>query len=125
MTAPARREKGRVIFTTTEGKTYSLEAADVVSEVDQPPTPTRTPNVYNRMDSQNLGAIAREERAKTGKTTDLSSPHPTARPSKTPTRKPTRTAPPKASPSPLPSPLSPPRRRDVLAQAGNPDRAKT
>lgn len=102
LTAPARRENGRVVFTTTEGKTYSLDAADVVSAVDQPPTPTRTPKVYSPMDSQNLGAIARQERAKTGKTTELSAQHPTARPSKTPTRKPVRTATPKASPSPAP-----------------------
>lgn len=100
LSAPARRENGRVIFTTTEGKTYSLDAADVVSEVDRPPTPTREPKVYNPMDSQNLGAIARQERAKTGKTTDLSSEHPTARPSKTSTHKPARTVTPKTTPTP-------------------------
>jgi hypothetical protein len=77
---PAHFEGGRVTFTTTEGKTYSLSASDVRSEVDRPPTPTRTPKVYNPMDSQNLGAIARQQRAETGKTTDLSAPHPTVHP---------------------------------------------
>ncbi len=81
--APAHFETGRVIFTTTEGKTYSLSASDVRSEIEHPPTPTPTPRVYNPMDSQNLGAIARQQRAETGKTTELSAPHPTAHPHST------------------------------------------
>ena len=107
LAAPARQENGRVIFTTTEGKTYSLDAADVRSAVDRPPASTRTPKVYNPMDSQNLGAIAREERAKTGKTTELSSPRATASPGKPrPTRSPTpgakKTPRPTRTPTPVP-----------------------
>jgi hypothetical protein len=99
-----RSENGRVVFTTLEGKTYSLDASEVLSFVGAPPTPTRTPNKYNPMDSRNLGAIARQERAKTGKTSDLSAQQATPRPPrKTPTRKPTRIP----TPKPTAKPASP------------------
>ena len=74
LTGPPRTEKGHVIFTTRDGKTYTLLESEVQSFVDTPPTPTRPPRSYNPQDSRALGAIARQERAKTGKTTDLSSP---------------------------------------------------
>ena len=79
---PPRTEGSRIVFTTTEGKTYTLPANEVSSFVAVPPTPTRPPRTYNPQDSHALGAIARQERAKTGKTTDLSAPtqrtpHPT------------------------------------------------
>jgi len=85
LTAPPRTEGSRVIFTTVGGKTYTLQASEVESFVDAPPTPTRTPRRFNPQDSHNLGAIARQERAKTGKTTDLSSAPPkTPGPAKSP-----------------------------------------
>ncbi|MGE5275866.1 MAG: hypothetical protein ACM3SU_02630 [Acidobacteriota bacterium] len=84
---PARTEGGRVVFTTVEGKTYSLDPSEVKSMVLSPPTPTRVPREYNPQDSRALGAIAREQRATTGKTTDLSAPHPTPRPSARPTKR--------------------------------------
>jgi hypothetical protein len=84
---PARTEGGRVVFTTVEGKTYSLDASEVKSMVLSPPTPTRVPREYNPQDSRALGAIAREQRAETGKTTDLSAPHSTPRPTARPAKK--------------------------------------
>lgn len=91
---PPHTAGGRIVFTTTEGKTYSLDQSEVESLVNSPPTPTRGPRAYNPQDSRALGAIARQQRAKTGKTTDLSAPRPTPRP----TRRPTRQRPP-GSPS--------------------------
>ncbi len=102
--SPPRYEAGRVIFTTTEGKTYSLNESEVKSFVGEPPTPTRAPVTYNPQDSRALGAIARQERANTGKSTDLSastSPRST-RPPKTPTAKRTK------SPRPTRTPTRPP-----------------
>jgi len=102
-------EGARVVFTTIDGKTYSLEQSEVKSLVTSPPTPTRAPRNYNPQDSRALGAIARQERAKTGKTTDLSAPHPTpratrpARPRPTPAR-PAKTPSPKHSAAKTPSP---------------------
>lgn len=94
---PPHTEGGRVVFTTIEGKTYSLEQSEVKSLVTSPPTPTRAPRNYNPQDSRALGAIARQERAKTGKTTDLSAPKPHA-------ARPTRPRPTSARPAKTPSP---------------------
>ncbi len=93
-----RTEGGRVVFTTMDGKAYSLDPNEVKSFVPSPPTPTRAPRTYNPQDSRALGAIARQERAKTGKTTDLSAPRATAHPTKAPraaakTRTPTHAVP--------------------------------
>jgi hypothetical protein len=87
-------EGGKAVFTTTDGKTYSLDASEVKSFVGSPPTPTRPPPTYNPQDSRALGAIARQERSKTGKTTDLSASQPSPRA----TRRPTKTHP-KSSPT--------------------------
>jgi hypothetical protein len=105
--APPRQEAGRVIFTTTAGKTYSLDAAEVQSFVGVPPTPTRTPVNYNPLDSRNLGAIARKERASTGKTTDLSAAHPTVRSTRPPKRTPTPKKPKPKTPTPTRTPAPP------------------
>jgi len=105
--APPRQEAGRVIFTTTAGKTYSLDAAEVQSFVGVPPTATRTPVSYNPLDSKNLGAIARTERATTGKTTELSVAHPTVRSTRPPKRTPTPKKP--KTPAPTRTPTPPPR----------------
>jgi len=106
--APPRREGDRVIFTTTAGKTYSLDASDVQSYVGAPPTPTTGPTKPDPLDSHDLGAIARQERASTGKTTDLSAPHPTLRstaaPRRTATPKKPKTPRPTRTPTPAPTP---------------------
>jgi hypothetical protein len=81
---PPRAEGDRVVFTTTDGKSYSLPSSDVQSFVPVPPTATRPPRTYNPQDSRALGAIARQQRAETGKTTDLSEAPPTARPTRPP-----------------------------------------
>ena len=82
--APPRTEGGRVLFTTTDGKAYSLDASEVQSFVSLPATPTHPPRTYNPQDSRDLGAIARQQRADAGKTTDLSSSSPSPRPTRTP-----------------------------------------
>ncbi len=92
-----RTEGGRVVFTTLDGKAYSLRPDEVQSFVGAPATPTRGPITYNPQDSRALGAIARQERDKTGKTSDLSASSPTRRPTLRPT-KPKKT--PTASPKP-------------------------
>jgi hypothetical protein len=91
-----RTEGDRVVFTTTEGKSYSLPSSDVQSFVPVPPTPTRPPRTYNPQDSRDLGAIARQQRAETGKTTDLSGAAPTPRPTRPPKTR-TKSAPPPSS----------------------------
>ena len=57
---------GRIVFTTVEGRTYSLAESEVLS-IGAEPTPSPTPRVINPLDSRNLGAIARQERQKTGR----------------------------------------------------------
>jgi len=107
LTGPPRKEAGHVIFTTKEGKTYSLPESEVQSFVDVPPTPTRPPSSYNQEDSRALGAIARQERAKTGKTTDLSSPPASTAPARTKTAAAKKTpthAPKKTTPTRTPTP---------------------
>jgi hypothetical protein len=83
---PPHNEGGRVVFTTTDGKAYSLDPSEVESFVTAAPTPTRGPRTYNPQDSRALGAIARQQRARTGKTTDLSATRPTPRATARPTR---------------------------------------
>ena len=116
--APPRTEGSRVVFTTLAGKTYSLEASEVASFVAAPPTPTRPAPRYNPQDSHALGAIARQERSRTGKTTDLSASRRSPRPTKAPAKKTpaarkakpkaraaeTRTPAAAASPTPTPAP---------------------
>ena len=93
---PPRIAGGRIVFTTLEGKTYSLAESDVLA-IGAELTPTPTPTVLNRLDSHSLGAIAQEERQKTGKKSELA-----VRP--TPSPKPTRTPRPlKKTPTPTPA----------------------
>jgi hypothetical protein len=109
LSGPPRTEAGHVIFTTKEGKTYSLPASEVQSFVDVPPTPTRPPKTYNQEDSRALGAIAREERAKTGKSTVLSSQPASTPPPRTKTassKKTTTHAPKKPTPTRTPTPAA-------------------
>lgn len=112
---PPRAEGDRVVFTTTDGKSYSLPSSDVRSFVPLPPTPTRPPRTYNPQDSRALGAIARQQRAETGKTTDLSETPPTPRPTRppktrtkstpAPSSKKTPTSKKTPHPAPTPSPV--------------------
>jgi hypothetical protein len=94
---PPRLAGGRIVFTTVEGQTFSLAESDVLT-IGAEPTPTPTPPVLNRLDSHSLGAIAQDQRQKTGKKAELA-----VRP--TPSPKPTRTPrPPKKTPTPTPRP---------------------
>jgi len=104
-------EHGRLVFTTLEGKTYSLDRNEVRSFVNAPPTATRTPRVLNPQDSRELGAIARQKRQREGKTTDLSGPRVTRTPpgrARSRTRVPTPARTPKPSAPPRPSATAPP-----------------
>jgi hypothetical protein len=90
---PPRISGGRIVFTTTEGRTYSLAESDVLS-IGLEPTATPTPRTINPLDSHNLGAIAREQREETGKKAEVaykatSTPKPAKKPKRTPTPRPT------------------------------------
>jgi hypothetical protein len=79
---PPFRKDGRMIFTTTDGKVYSLDETEVseVRLLSPTPTPRTAPNPQ---DSHDLGAIARQQNHKTGKHT-LVAPAPTPRPTPEP-----------------------------------------
>jgi hypothetical protein len=89
---PPRISGGRIIFTTTEDRIYSLAESDVLA-IEAEPTPTPTPRVYSPLDSHNLGVIAREQRQKTGKKTEIGRTVPSPAPTRTP-------RPPKRAPTP-------------------------
>jgi hypothetical protein len=94
---PPRIAGGRIVFTTAEGRTYSLAESDVLS-IGAEATPTPTPRVVNPLDSHNLGDIARQERQKTGRKAEVAV-------RATPTPKPGRAArPPKRTPTRRPTP---------------------
>ena len=89
---PPKISGGRIVFTTTDGHTYSLAEGDILS-IGNEPTPSPTPRTINPLDSHNLGAIAREQRSQTGKKAEVafkatSTPKPTKAP-KAPKRTPT------------------------------------
>ena len=67
---PPRSAGGRIVFTTVEGQTYSLAESDVLA-IGAEPRPTQTPPAPNRLDSHSLGAIAQEQRQKTGKKAEV------------------------------------------------------
>jgi hypothetical protein len=100
---------GRIVFTTTDGKIFSLSESEVESITDIP-RPTPLPRTtYNPEDDRDLGAIARQERHGRGLTSETS-PHPgpsrTARP---PSRvRPTRTPRPTRSRTPSPAAVTKP-----------------
>ena len=79
----------RIVFTTTDGKVYSMDETEVVTiSIRTPPTPpSRT---YNPQDSRALGAIARQQRNRKGISTILGGPRSPARrnPRRTPVRPP-------------------------------------
>ncbi|MGH9399202.1 MAG: hypothetical protein ACRD00_02455 [Thermoanaerobaculia bacterium] len=81
---PPKVAGGRVVFTTAEGNTYSLPEGDVLS-IRAESAPTPAPTKLNALDSHSLGAIARQERQKTGKNSELGvRATPSPKPSKTP-----------------------------------------
>lgn len=67
---PPRISGGRVVFTTADGKVYSLPEAEVLS-IGTVPAPTPTARRLNPQDSRELGAIARQQRARRGKTAEV------------------------------------------------------
>ncbi len=77
---PPYLKSGRFVFTTSEGKVFSLGEAEVDEIKLLPPMgPRRT--ALNPHDSHQLGAIAREQRRSKGSYT-LLAPAPTPRPKK-------------------------------------------
>jgi len=79
---PPFLKDGRFIFTTSDGKLYSISEKEVgeILLVGPAPKPRTSPNPQ---DSRALGEIAREERHKTGKRAPVA-PAPTPRPTRAP-----------------------------------------
>jgi hypothetical protein len=99
---PPRFWAGRIIFTTTDGKSYSLNESEVDTIGVSPQTPT--PRVtYSPMDSKSLGAIARQQRENKGSSAPLDSKTAPDRRARRSAPKPTRTAPPAPSRTPSPT----------------------
>jgi hypothetical protein len=86
----------RVIFTTQDGRMFSMDESEIES-IGEPPKPTVTPRRYNTQDSHALGAIARQQREARGKRAEVA-PRAARPPRKTP--KPGR---PRRTPTPRPS----------------------
>lgn len=98
--APPRISGTRVVFTTVEGKTFSLDESEIAS-IGAAPGPTPVVERHNRQESTELGAIARQQRDARGKRAEVA-PRAEAR-KKTPVpRKATR------SPRPRPTPRAAP-----------------
>ena len=77
---PPFLKDGRFIFTTTDGKVFSLSEKEVDDIHLLGPTPVPRA-IANPQDSRSLGAVARQERGKTGKRAPVA-PAPTPRPPK-------------------------------------------
>jgi CRP-like cAMP-binding protein len=93
---------GRIVFTTIDGRTYSLAENEVLS-IGADPTPSPTPRQMNPLDSHNLGAIARQERQKTGRKAEVAV-RPTATPKpETAPKPPKRPRLPRRTPTPRPA----------------------
>lgn len=96
---PPQVSGGRLVFTTVDGKVLSAKQDDVQS-IGAAPKPTPSPPKFNPQDSRALGAIARQQRDRNGKTAEVA-PHAAPKapskgstsskkaPKKTPTPKPT------------------------------------
>ena len=63
---PSTHKNGRVTFTTTANRVYSVKESEVSQEISGPP-PASLQQI-DRTDSRQLGAIAREQREKRGET---------------------------------------------------------
>lgn len=77
---PPYLKDGRFIFTTSEGKVFSLAEAEV-EEIRLLAPPAASKAALNPQDSRQLGAIAHQQRRKTGKSSPVA-PAPTPRPGK-------------------------------------------
>jgi hypothetical protein len=80
LSEPPFLKDGRFIFTTTDGKVFSLSEKEVDDIHLLGPTPVPRA-VANPQDSRSLGALAQQERRKTGKRVPVA-PAPTPRPKK-------------------------------------------
>ncbi len=76
---PPSASGGRIIFTTVEGKVFSLAESEVAT-IGSVPAPTPAPRGYNVQDSRELGAIARQQRARRGKTAEVAPGEATKKP---------------------------------------------
>ena len=98
---PPQVSGGRIVFTTIDGKVLSAKQDDVQS-IGAVPKPTAGPPKYNPQDSRALGAIARQEREREGKTAEVA---PRAARKATPaSKKTTSKKPPRGTPTPRPTP---------------------
>jgi hypothetical protein len=94
---PPQFSGGRIVFTTVDGRVLSAKQEDVQSS-GATVKPTPTPR-YSSQDSRALGAIARQQREKEGKTAEVA-PRPTRRDTVTPKKAPRRTPTPRPAPPP-------------------------
>ena len=78
---PPRIAGGRIVFETVDGKVFSIAESEVAT-IGPAPSPTPTPR-YSVQDSRALGAIARQQRARRGKSAEVA-PRSTRRPTRTP-----------------------------------------
>jgi hypothetical protein len=67
---PPRISGTRVVFTTVDGKLFSLDESEVAS-IGSAPAPTPVPRRYDQEDSRALGAIARQQRDAKGKRAEV------------------------------------------------------
>jgi hypothetical protein len=94
---PPQFSGGRIVFTTVDGRVLSAKQDDVQS-IGAVIKPTPTPR-YSSQDSRALGAIARQQRDKEGKTAEVA-PRPTRRDTVTPKKASRRTPTPRPTPRP-------------------------
>lgn len=100
---PPRISGTRVVFTTLDGKMFSLDESEVAS-IGAAPPPTPAVRRYDQQDSKALGAIARQQRDARGKRAEVA-PRAAARPrapARTRTPKPSRGARPRPTPRAAP-----------------------
>src|SRR5215470_3466508 len=99
---PPRLWGGKIIFTTIDGKSYSLNESEV-DTIGAPPAVTPTPEVtYNPQDSRSLGGIARQQREKKGLSSAIAVPTPSPHRARRAPR-PTRTPRPPTAKTPVPT----------------------
>lgn len=67
---PPRISGTRVVFTTVDGKMFSLDESEV-SSIGSAPAATPVPRRYDQQDSRALGAIARQQRDARGKRAEV------------------------------------------------------
>lgn len=96
---PPRISGTRVVFTTLEGKMFSLDESEVAS-IGAAPAPTPFVRRYDQEDSRALGAIARQQRDARGKRAEVA-PRAASRqrtPARAKTPKPSRSVRPRPTP---------------------------